>query len=183
MTSQEWFHTGMVGPNEYLQETDSATVIEESLDVAGSISDIDGGAFEADSSSLIDEEQEYPLIDEEQDYPLIDEEQDYPLIDEGQDSATLAFIQGCLTAAAWVLLLRSTVIEESLDVAGSISDIDGGALEADSSSLIDEEQDYHSVIDSATQSFIQRCLMAAARAVMLKSQVISAEYRFLGLVR
>ena len=98
MTSREWFHTGMVGRNECLQETDSAT-------------------------------------------------------------------------------------EESLDVAGSISDIDGGALEADSSSLIDEEQDYHSVIDSAIQSFIQRCLMVAARAVMLRSQVISAEYRFLGLVR
>ena len=45
MTTRESWHAGMVGPNERLQE--------------GSISDIDGGASEADSSSLIDEEQDY----------------------------------------------------------------------------------------------------------------------------
>ena len=60
MTTREWWHAGMVGPNERLQEgTPSTPPLEESLDVAGSISDIDGGASEADSSSLIDEEQDY----------------------------------------------------------------------------------------------------------------------------
>ena len=70
--------------------------------------------------------------------------------------------------------------EESLDVAGSIYDIDSEASEADSSSLIDEDQDYHSAMEFAILAFIQVYLMVAAWVFMLKLRVISAEYRFLG---